>query len=254
MNKYFKRFKLVSSLGFLFTGIIANYSLNDWLKNELDIASKENDPLSVKDKQRIMIIEQAFRDLGFKGPLDVLLKEGLSYRAVTYISPQGCAAVVGAPLDRDYPLSDEDLYAIAGHEAAHVLHNHGLLQQMLILAILSSASGVLSLGALLLLCRPVSQLCEADADITSAIKLNTAKTLIKLMDGEEFRAHNDFNTPLSKNIARFFSTHPLTDTRINYLSPFVTDAPLPLFKSERYHQILEERAQAAPEEKRGLAP
>lgn len=78
-------------------------------------------------------------------------------------------------------MDDTKVYAIAGHEAGHATHWHLYLRIFLDITLLTMIRGPISLGVYLFLPRGLMQLMEVDADITSAIKWNTAKYLAEYL-------------------------------------------------------------------------
>lgn len=149
----------------------------------------------------------------------------------------------------------EEIYAMAGHEAIHALHNHIAIKSFvsgfslvashnIIMSTLLKHSNNLrfsfnplkiasiagSVGITRYIVSPIiSRLLEKDADITSAKKLGTANHQISNLQKQK---DIEFNIP--------WSSHPTHKTRINYLSKLDVSRTSLLFKSKAYQQIKDE--------------
>ena len=157
-----------------------------------------------------MITHQSFLDLGFKGPLIVEFAHNLeSIAKLRHFLHKG---KIGALVTYNYPdiktFSAEQIYAIAGHEAVHFTHKHffienatwwgiflgGLSFSLAFLfkqlqpisincffeirtSIILTSTAILFENFTSVAVRWMGKLSEADADITSARHLGTAKPL-----------------------------------------------------------------------------
>ncbi|MBA4695833.1 MAG: hypothetical protein H2069_00410 [Legionella sp.] len=241
MNNEIKLIKILGSGVFLFGEVLRNLRLNAKFKKETADDSIENNQIALKDKHRKMIIQQALSDLEFNGPVHVVFAN--QFASTMFFSSKGCSAVVYTPPTDDDPRSDESLYSSAGHEGGHVIHYHAFLKRITVLAMIygiRSPSSAILLPLLLL--GSVSRLFERDADLTPARKINTAKYYVEYFS-EKFLPFEQSYTPRQRAMMRLLGPHPMVQARIDYLKPLITNDPLPLFKSERYHQILKERAE-----------
>lgn len=215
----------------------------------------ENNP-SLEHKHQHQIILQAYRDMGFKGPVYVQF-EGFGYYSTNFIhAKKGRAAIVYAPnpvfehlsLNAEFKkIEDSILYSIAGHEAAHMTNHDSLSFRLplfsLAIACIKNPIGLFAFY-LALFHGPLNQVIEFKADIASAKKLNTAQ-----IAREFFSISATLEENVNKNFyARFLSTHPLSQTREKYLSKLAEqekeEGRTPrLFQSATYQKILEERSQ-----------
>lgn len=249
-----KRFLLHVKITVPLTLIIETWKsllTNHIIKEERLSATPEDDSkLSLDDKHKAMIIEQAHRDLGFNGPVFVRFShhgDPRDYASLSFFSGKGKSALVVFPDSKCEKMSDEITYAIAGHEAAHSLHHHQILKKLLAGMLGALIRSPISLGLyIFLIFGGGRQLMEIDADITSAKTLNTAKYLIEdFSHALPYEAHYTF---LEKTKARLIGSHPLHETRIGYLAKLNTYSSPLLFQSEKYHKILQEREKEEQDE------
>jgi Zn-dependent protease with chaperone function len=188
------------------------------------------------------LTRKAFHDIGFRGPVDVIVKNSNNFNAtcVPFLKGTQRAALVIVESDiENYNYSQ--IYAILGHEAAHAYRNHipligisaGFAYHMLVYInslprilfpvhpVTKGLSNILNIFMPLLLVKMVQYQCEMDADIFSARRLGTAKELIS--------AHLTFQN-LEKNFdkpsfidnlkiiaMRILSPHPSTSYRVQQL-------------------------------------
>jgi len=231
-----------------------------------------------RNRHAHMLVEQAFKDAGFKGRIffDINMVHGSNKMGTAEIYGLNSRAVfVGTSQQTLTESSDEEIHAMAAHEAFHSKHRHALIRNIagvyLYLRLpvvffnapkkllnpfikdstkrklifkaplysLSFVSAILSFEIAENLYDLIQKLCEVDADLSASIQLGVTQHLIdifKKIAKEEQQQKRIFND---------YKTHPQALTRIKYLS-FVQQIPKlskesSLFKSDTYSKILEER-------------
>ncbi|MDX1900936.1 MAG: M48 family metalloprotease [Gammaproteobacteria bacterium] len=166
--------------------VLARQVGSHMILNEEPHASKET-PISPQKFQHVNnVVTQAYRDVGFQGPVYVKLT------SETYADAANCsffddqlkssALVI---LERTFAqkASDETLYAVAGHEAVHHHHGHSYRST----ALISTAAATLwhygkmcrlpLWTAIPFVSAFIFRWHERDADLSSAKKLGTSRAL-----------------------------------------------------------------------------
>lgn len=213
------------------------------------------------------IIQQAFKDMGYDGELLFSFKEIEGYKSPAvvlmmpiYYQDKKMVEIFLSP--NIHLVADREIYAIAGHEAAHIVRHHvlyksiadGTLFASLFLAALMYANTLaqrgqaellkvksgFNLGFLIAIFAAqfkvaqslLSQRVEQDADIYSAEKLGTARAL------SDFFSRS--SQPDSENVVEdLLASHPPLKKRCEYLKPLTNQKPL-LITSEKYKELRKE--------------
>lgn len=214
-----------------------------------------DEDLALSLKHTTRIIQQAFRDARFKGPVHVRITGSPDDMKDNTPLNAGCLefrdehGVSSALVEiKSYPKKvanhDEyymDAYATGGHEAIHALHRHQIWKAVLEGALLGF-SPILGMIYLDNFNQQIARLCEIDADVTSAWKLGTAeerkRTLAKA--GLYFAGKKSGNEKFMPDTEH----HPLLQTRVKYMSflcPLFRHRQNLFLNSETYREISEER-------------
>ena len=248
-----------------------------------------NPDIQLKAKHTNMIFTQAYRDMGYNGPIHIKYNdEGHTGTFSAFDKNYKYATFVDIDKELLKNPNYAQLYAVAGREATHTTSHHPeILRFMTSLSIFLplifiTTPKVLYFAAMIVgtnLARAqVAIMAEKDADITSAKTLGTAAELISYL-GEDpkipyqniireykiqfcFGEHEitlDVNRSTDALIRGIFGdTKPHVVTRVDYLKLLYKSAgrtPL-LFKSEAWHTILSERQEETTlnDEPKSLAP
>lgn len=234
-----------------------------------------------KSKHINMIVTQAYRDMGFHGPVYIKFNTEAdsteTFSAFDHDFKNAAFVKLDRKLLKDIP--DGQIYAVAGHEAVHTIHHHqrlaGFIQIISLLSPIFFTTKMMSLLALYTLYffanLRFERFLEKDADITSAKTLGTGPCLISYFESTIRNSKKPSNQPENVPIEIGFNSHtitfyakraivdtlvdevivrdphPPTATRIEYLKCLQNStgsSPL-LFKSQTWRTILSEREKQA---------
>lgn len=247
---------------------------NSWDVNRKQFESQEGSDAIVN------VINQAFKDMGCNsGPLHIHFPKYRAYEESSFnmttvpvsLFDRSAGTIVKLHGSASDFQNYVQLYSFAGHEAVHHQHNHALVQSAsmgfsfgYILASLTRNLGSKhAVGGIILLYAGqamVSKLCEMDADITSALKLNTAAGLSSTIQKAEEKAPEysaQGNKLMSNDLMRPYpivaaveaiasplhiSDHPSAKTRTFYLGLLSQGIPL-LFQSDVYKTLTSKQSE-----------
>jgi hypothetical protein len=208
------------------------------------------------------IIKMAFEDMNVRNKI-ILINEECEPSIMTSVQYNGNDTNILRMPNYYYKLPDDEIYAMAGHEAAHVNRHallpyiSGSLKASFALSFLNYANhlakaATLSGGNLAVrfalralvsyysYCvanATVTKIIEVDADITSAKRLGTAVNLSEHLQTSDHFLHPSGGNSIEEKVERvydfLFSAHPSTQTRTGYLSKINVATPL-LFSNEKY--------------------
>jgi hypothetical protein len=269
--------------------------LNQWFTNffvDIDKRHYEMDSATISpdsEEGRLRanattIVKQAFVDMGFKGPVDVIFEKQyftspLTTAAVSvYTHNMKRSALVAVGLGKaknglTLPNLSENLYAIGGHEAVHATHYHQNIEHF------ASAALVMSMIKPIIKHRMwwavpylfgmwnfnkylftpfISRIMEKDADITSAKQLKTANIsadffadYVSLQYSMPLEDHSllklfELKSKIKDHpsYSRYTYTHPPTLDRAIYLKQLDINQMPTFFQSDAFIRIKEELATA----------
>jgi hypothetical protein len=273
------------------------HNMNTTKDNHQHLLQDESPSFLTYKRHAMMVVEQAFKDMKFKGKVKVQftrdLRSGTDVGGFCDVSisnyrslDEGHVAVVELFYTDPSQLQRftlKQIYAMAGHNAAHVTHNHSVIDgarrgfvlgealtnfRFVKLPIVFFANYAISLC--------MSKLMVFDADISSTLKLNTSADLISYLsvfkakhlerlNKAYYNALTEEQRKAAPNQEQFvecldividawniFDSHPSLENRISAINYFKrmygqNSSLSLLFKSPAYQQILSERQAAAIE-------